>query len=155
MAASSSSACASMVKMLSPRVFINFRGDELRKNFISHLEQALEKGNIHYFIDTQVVPSEDIEILFKEIEDSKIALAVFSERYSEAKWCLNELVKIMEMVDEKKLRVIPIFFKVTVDDVKHQRGNFGINLHGNHTDRSNFPKWVKALKSVTAKMGLT
>lgn len=152
------SSSASMVNGLSqtgPQVFINFRGDELRNNFICHLEVALKNEKINYYIDTKAVRSEDLEILFTEIEKSKIALAVFSKRYSESNWCLDELVKIMERVDEEKLRVIPIFFHVEVDDVEQQTGEFGKNLHGGvRRDKDNMPKWEKALKAVSSKMGL-
>lgn len=152
---SSSPTCASMVKPLSPRVFVNFRGDELRDNFISHLETALRDGGVHYFLDNLLDAGTDLQILFNEIEDSKIALAVFSKRYSESKWCLNELVRIMELVEENKLHVIPIFFKVKVEDVKKQIGDFERNLLGGGPgDRPEMPKWEKALHSVTAKLGL-
>ncbi|KAL1207621.1 Disease resistance protein RPS4 [Cardamine amara subsp. amara] len=154
--ASSSSSSTIVVKVLSsPRVFVNFRGEELRDNFISHLETALEEDAIDFFIDNKLVPSNPIETLYKEIEDSKIALAVFSKQYAESKWCLNELVKIMDNVNEDKLKVIPIFFNVKVDDVKNQRGEFGQNLYQTHRANSNMPKWEEALKSVTAILGLT
>ncbi|CAE6215841.1 unnamed protein product [Arabidopsis arenosa] len=152
----SSSSAISVVRLLSPRVFVNFRGIDLRNNFISHLEKALGESDIDFFIDNQLLPSEDLETLFKEIEDSKIALAIFTERYSESKWCLDELVKIMEKVQEGKLRVIPIFFKVKVNDVKHFTGKFGRNLYrGDRRENSNMPKWEAALRSVPAKKGLT
>ncbi|VVB08022.1 unnamed protein product [Arabis nemorensis] len=152
------SSSASMVNELSqpgPQVFINFRGDELRNNFICHLEVALKNEKINYYIDTKAARSEDLDIFFTEIEKSKIALAVFSKRYSESNWCLDELVKIMERVDEKKLRVIPIFFNVTVGDVEQQTGEFGDNLHGGvRRDKDNMHKWEKALRSVPSKIGL-
>ncbi|CAL9241614.1 unnamed protein product [Arabidopsis halleri] len=156
MAASSSfSTSASMVKVLSPQVFVNFRGIDLRDNFISHLAKALNDSKINFFWDEDLAASKRIETLFKHIEESKIALTVFSKRYSESKWCLNELVKIMENVEKEKLRVIPIFFNVTVEDVKHQRGEIGMNLYGDsHPDRSDMPKWEKALKSVTEISGI-
>lgn len=155
--ASSSSSSSTMVKLVSPspRVFVNFRGDELRDNFISHLETALRDGGVNYFIDNLLDAGTDLKDLFSEIEDSEIALAVFSKRYSESKWCLNELVKIMEKVEENKLHVIPIFFKVKVDDVKKQIGDFERNLLGGGPgERPEMPKWEKALHSATGKLGL-
>lgn len=153
--ASSSASMVNEVSQPGPQVFINFRGDELRNNFICHLEVALKNDKINYYIDTKAVRSEDLEILFTEIEKSKIALAVFSKRYSESNWCLDELVKIMQRVDEKKLRVIPIFFNVKVDDVEQQTGEFGQNLHGGvRREKDNMPQWEKALRSVPTKMGL-
>ncbi|KAH0869130.1 hypothetical protein HID58_076152 [Brassica napus] len=138
-----------------PQVFINFRGEELRKNFVSHLEDALKDEDINYFIDTMADPGDEMVNLFNHIEESKVALAVFSERYSESNWCLDELVKIMERVDEKKLRIFPIFFHVKVGDVKYQKGKFGENLRkGEGRDLCNMDKWKKALQSVSRIVGL-
>ncbi|CAL9241812.1 unnamed protein product [Arabidopsis halleri] len=155
---SSSSSAASMIEGLPPQqhqVFINFRGEELRNNFISHLVTALRNDGINYYIDTVEARSEDIEILFDRIDESDIALAVFSKRYSESQWCLDELVRIMENVEEKKLRVIPIFFDVKVDDVKHQTGDFGVIFYGkHHRETTKMQAWKKALRSAPKKMAL-
>lgn len=87
------------------QVFINFRGDELRKNFISHLVEALQRSEINFFTDKQEKKGEDLSNLFNRIEEAKIALAVFSKRYTESRWCLDELVKIKERADLGKLKV--------------------------------------------------
>lgn len=87
------------------QVFINFRGDQLRNNFISHLVKALKGKGINVFIDTYEEKGEDIKILFKRIEESRVALAIFSTRYTESKWCLDELVKIKERVDLGMIKV--------------------------------------------------
>ncbi|RID45137.1 hypothetical protein BRARA_I01885 [Brassica rapa] len=79
------------------QVFLNFRGEELHKDEMR---------------------GEDLTVLFRRIEESKIALVVFSKRYMESKWCLNELVKIKECVDKKTLVAFPIFFKVKPSELK-------------------------------------
>ncbi|EFH41576.1 predicted protein [Arabidopsis lyrata subsp. lyrata] len=81
MAASSSSSSEILPK--SWQVFINFRGAELRDNFISHLEGALALAGIKYYIDTKEVPSEDLSVLFERIEQSEIALSIFSSKVTE------------------------------------------------------------------------
>ena len=155
---SSSSSAASMIEgPPQHQVFINFRGEELRHNFISHLETAFKNDEINYYIDTNETRSEHSEILFNRIDQSDIALAVFSKRYSESKWCLDELVKIMKNVKENNLRVIPVFFNVKVDDVKHQEGEFGGNFYGkNHRERTSIQQqeWKEALKSASTMMAL-
>lgn len=135
------------------QVFLNFRGDDVRYGFISHLEKALKIACVNVYIDKDEMKGEDLNVLFRRIEESKIAVVVFSKRYMESKWCLNELVKIKECVDEKKLVAIPIFFKVDpvelkelLDDACESRGN----VHETHITE----KWKVALKSVTSKMGL-
>lgn len=99
-------------KVLPPQhqVFINFRGDELRNNFISHLVDALRRNTINVFIDKEEKKGEDINNLFKRIEESKIAVAVFSRRYTESRWCLDELVKMKERADLGKLKVYDLCF---------------------------------------------
>lgn len=115
----------------------------------------MKHENINYFIDTMADIGDKMIKLFNHIEESKVALAIFSEGYSESNWCLNELVKIMERVDEKKLRIFPIFFHVKVGDVKNQTGKFGENLRkGEDRDLSNMDKWKKALQSVSRIVGL-
>lgn len=132
------------------QVFINFRGDELRNNFISHLEKALKIKQVNFFIDENAEKGEPLDSLFNEIEKSRIALAILSERYTESKWCLNELVKIKERKDEGKLMTIPIFYNVEPTIVRHQKGVFGYALkqkEGISDDQMN--KWIDALAWVS------
>lgn len=93
------------VKPPNIQVFINFRGDQLRNNFVGYLRHALRMSKINVFIDNEEQRGEDFNTLFKRIEESRIAIVVFSSRYTESKWCLDELVKIKERVDEGLLKV--------------------------------------------------
>lgn len=137
------------------KVFLNFRGDEVRTTFISHLEGALKRARINYFIDNDEMRGEELEKLFKTIEESSIAIAVISSRYTESKWCLNELAKIKECVEEKRMKVFPVFYKVTVDSVRDQSGNFGDYFRKTLKDSPPDKKetWEKALKFVTTRLG--
>lgn len=87
------------------QVFINFRGEQVRYNFVGYLRHALRMSKINVFIDNEEQRGEDFNTLFKRIEDSGIAIVVFSSRYTESKWCLDELVKIKERVDQGLLKV--------------------------------------------------
>ena len=138
----------------SYQVFLNFRGEELRNYFISHLYNALRAKNINVFIDEKAEKGQNLNILFKKIEESKIALAVFSKRYTESRWCLDELVKINECMSERKLVTIPIFYNVDTETVKHQKGAFGDALRAMATDESDqMKKWKCALNSVSNQTG--
>ncbi|KAJ4880991.1 Disease resistance protein (TIR-NBS-LRR class) family [Raphanus sativus] len=141
----------------SYQVFLNFRGEELRHTFISHLDKALREKNINVFIDENAAKGEKLNTLLEKIEESKIALAIFSHRYTESIWCLNELVKIKECMDEGNLVTIPIFYKLSPDIVKHQKGAFGDALRENAGEDSDdrMKKWKEALKSVSELIGLT
>ncbi|XP_010494630.1 PREDICTED: protein PHLOEM PROTEIN 2-LIKE A8-like [Camelina sativa] len=142
-----------------PQVFINFRGAELRKTFISHLESALKRIGVNAYIDSNEPAGENLHKLFERIEESNVALAILSSRYTESNWCLKELVKIMECVEQDNLWVIPIFYKLDPGTVKGLDGDFGIQLWNlwrkegrNRDDR--ILKWDAALQGVTSKFGL-
>lgn len=135
------------------QVFVNFRGAELRQNFISFLEPALKTAGINVFVDKNEKRGEDLTSLFRRIEESKIALVVFSRRYMESEWCLNELVKIKECADERKLVVIPIFFKVKPDELKKLLDD-ACKKHGDLHEAHILSKWKVALECIRSKMGL-
>ncbi|XP_024004738.1 vesicle-associated protein 1-4 [Eutrema salsugineum] len=156
----SSSSSSVVVGQIPPQhqVFINFRGKELRKGFVSFLVPALRKENINVFIDEIEIRSIDLQHIFKRIEESSVAVVIFSELYTESKWCLNELVKINERMIEGKLKVIPIFFNVTVSDVKIHEGDFGKNFRETKRkcqgDSDIIRNWEEALNSIPQKFGL-
>lgn len=136
------------------QVFVNFRGEELRNNFVSHLRSALVRHEVNIFIDTNEQKGKPLNVLFKRIEESRIALAIFSERYTESKWCLNELVKMKECMEKGKLLIIPIFYKVKAFQVRYQMGRFGYvfkNLSDVDIDKKK--EWSEALSSVSSLMG--
>ncbi|KAJ0816904.1 putative TIR domain, AAA+ ATPase domain, P-loop containing nucleoside triphosphate hydrolase [Helianthus annuus] len=108
-------------------VFLSFRGEDTRKTFVDHLYSALVDRQIRTFKDDEtflrgefISPS-----LFKAIEESRIAVVIFSKNYANSSWCLEELMHIMKCKDEKELTVIPIFYGVDPSDVRKQRGDFG------------------------------
>ncbi|KAG5598771.1 hypothetical protein H5410_030141 [Solanum commersonii] len=62
--------------------------------------------------------------LMKAIKDSKVSLVVFSKNYATSRWCLDELVKIMECKHKNGQIVIPIFYDVDPSHVRNQRESF-------------------------------
>lgn len=145
-------------KSTRPQVFINFRGQELRRGFIGFLEPALKNENINVFIDELELRGRDLQNLFVRIKESKIALVIFSKDYANSEWCLDELAKIKECMDLGNLYVIPIFYKIEPSVVKHLQGYFGesfMNLQSRYThDLDRTRKWEEALASVPQKFGL-
>lgn len=53
------------------------------------------------------------------------SIVVLSENYASSRWCLEELVKILECKRKKGQRVIPIFYNIDPSDVRYQRGKIG------------------------------
>ncbi|CAL5195447.1 unnamed protein product [Lathyrus oleraceus] len=108
-------------------VFINFRGEDTRKTFVSHLYAVLSNAGINTFLDNEKLEKgEDIRNeLVQSIGVSHISIVVFSKNYAESSWCLNELDKIMECRRTQGQVVLPVFYDVDPSVVRHQRGEFG------------------------------
>lgn len=114
-------------------VFINFRGEDTRNNFVSHLYVALSNAGINTFLDNQNL-NKGYELgpeLLRAIEGSQIALVVFSQNYTESGWCLVELTKIMGCRESNGQVVIPIFYHIDPSIVRRQEGSFGKALEAN------------------------
>ncbi|KAH0777619.1 hypothetical protein KY290_009030 [Solanum tuberosum] len=125
MASSSSSASNSLYWKYD--VFLSFRGEDTRRNFTSHLYQGLKNRGIFTFLDDKRLENGDSisEELGKAIEVSQVAVIVFSRNYAMSRWCLNELVKIMECKEKKNGQtVIPIFCDVDPSHVRYQSKSF-------------------------------
>lgn len=107
-------------------VFLSFRGEDTRKNFTDHLYYAFKDAGINVFRDDPGLErGEDISSeLVRAIEGSKVAVVVFSERYAESGWCLEELVKIMECRRTLRQLVFPVFYNVDPSSVRNQKGEF-------------------------------
>ena len=134
-------------------VFLSFRGEDTRKSFTDHLYSALIRNNIHTFRDDEELPrgEEIAPELLKAIEESRIAIIVFSKTYAHSKWCLDELVKIMECKDERGQIVIPIFYNVDPSEVRKQTGICGeaFTRHEENADeerKEKIRKWRTAME---------
>ncbi|CDY26385.1 BnaA02g23850D [Brassica napus] len=139
------------------KMFINFWGDDLRHGFVGDLVKALKKDGLGVYIDVDELPRGDLtELLVNGIKESRIALVIFSSGYAESSWCLNELLKIKELMERGKLLVIPIFYKVELWEVTQLKGDFGVkfwNLWRINRD-SHIVSWKEALESVASMEGI-
>ncbi|KAG6628105.1 hypothetical protein CIPAW_15G177800 [Carya illinoinensis] len=123
-ASSSFSFSSSSIPRWTHDVFLSFRGEDVCQNFISHLYEALHQRGINTYMDNNIERGEAISPeLFKAIEGSMISIVVLSKNYSDSKWCLDELLKIIECKETvKQIHVLPQFYNVDPSDVRHQKG---------------------------------
>ncbi|KAJ8759360.1 hypothetical protein K2173_006880 [Erythroxylum novogranatense] len=106
-------------------VFISFRGEDTRYNFVCHLYDALSRKGLNTFVDNQLRRGEEINTaLLQAIHDSKVAVIIFSRKYASSSWCLDELLKIIECHETHNQIVIPVFYRVDPSDVRKQNGSF-------------------------------
>lgn len=90
-------------------VFLNHRGCDTKNNFVCHLYYRLRSHGIRVFLDKEEMEegydlTDQIEAA---IRNSSVHLAIFSEKYAESKWCLDELVLMVK----SGATIIPVFFK--------------------------------------------
>ncbi|XP_021801951.1 TMV resistance protein N-like [Prunus avium] len=140
-------------------VFLSFRGEDTRTNFTDHLYKALCDKGIYTFIDRELTRGEEISpALVKAIEESRISLIVFSENYASSRWCLDELVKILQCKQSNQQIVFLIFYKVDPSDVGNQKNRFGDAFRGLierkfKNDKEKVLIWRKALKKAAKLSG--
>ncbi|XP_039169062.1 disease resistance protein RPV1 isoform X2 [Eucalyptus grandis] len=132
-------------------VFLSFRGADVRTSFLSHLYQALDQNGIYTFRDSEELRKGDqiSATLMKAIEESCIAIIIFSEDYASSWWCLEEMAKIMECKEQKDLTVLPVFYKVDPREVREGRESYrkALDKHEDkfRKDMEKVKKWKKAL----------
>ncbi|CAJ2651391.1 unnamed protein product [Trifolium pratense] len=131
-------------------LFISFHGKDTRIKFTNHLYVALSKY-FRTFIDQKELEKGDeiSSALPKAIEEAYVSVVVFSENYASSKWCLNELVKILECKKDQGQIVIPVFYEVNPSDVRNQRGSYGQAFEKHEQDlrhsKDKLQKWRNAL----------
>ncbi|XP_050136936.1 disease resistance protein RPV1-like isoform X1 [Malus sylvestris] len=145
----------------SYHAFLSFRGQDTRKGFTDHLYRALELAGIHTFRDDdEIKRGENIESeLDKAIQESQVSIIVFSKDYASSRWCLNELLKIVERrnTDHRHV-VLPVFYDVDPSDVRKQSGPFA-EAFARHEERfstemDKVEQWRRALGDVASLGGM-
>ncbi|XP_027332974.1 probable disease resistance protein RPP1 [Abrus precatorius] len=131
-------------------VYLSFKG-ETRQGFTGNLYNALRQKRFRTFMydegtqnGEQISPSHS-----KAIEQSRIIIVVFSEKYAYSRSCLEELVKIVECMKTNNKLVWPIFYKVAPDDVRKQKQYYekAMNIHEKKFGKGSekVQKWRSAL----------
>ncbi|XP_016647286.1 PREDICTED: TMV resistance protein N-like [Prunus mume] len=140
--------------------FLSFRGTDTRKGFTDHLYRALEVAGIHTFRDDDEIErgANILAELQKAIQESRVSIIVFSKDYASSRWCLDELVTIMDRRETNEHMVMPIFYDVDPSHVRNQTGIFE-EAFARHQQRFNkemdkVEKWRKALRDVADLGGM-
>ncbi|XP_021812646.1 TMV resistance protein N-like [Prunus avium] len=140
-------------------VFLSFRGQDTRKTFTDHLYTALVKAGFRTFRDDdEVERGEGIKPeLQKAIKHSRTYVIVFSKNYASSKWCLDELVMILE---RKRLSadhvVLPVFYDVDPSDLRKQKGSLAeaFARHQKTQPSNKVKEWREALAEVADLAGM-
>lgn len=94
--------------------------------------QCCPPNGVLTFIDEELATGAEIKtrtsMIGLTIDGSRISIVVLSSNYTSSRWCLDELVKIMECHRTYGNEVLPVFYNVDPSDVRNQRGDFGQGL---------------------------
>ncbi|XP_075080786.1 TMV resistance protein N-like isoform X2 [Nicotiana tabacum] len=162
MASSFASVSTSQFSRWNYKVFLSFRGEDTRRTFTGHLFKGLENSGIFTFHDDKRLEhgASITDELLKAIEQSQVALVVFSKNYATSRYCLDELVKIMECKDQCGQIVIPVFYDVDPSHVRKQKESFAEAFDKHETSykdddegMQNLQRWRNALTAAANLKG--
>nr|AXU93559.1 RPP4/RPP5-like protein [Arabidopsis thaliana] len=133
-------------------VFPSFSGEDVRKNFLSHLLKELNRRSINTFMDHVIERSCIIaDALISAIREARISIVIFSKNYAASTWCLDELVEIHNCSKYFGQKVIPVFYDVDPSHVRKQIGEFGkvFKKTCENKPADQKQRWVKALTDIS------
>ncbi|KAL1827881.1 hypothetical protein ACET3Z_006293 [Daucus carota] len=138
-------------------VFLSFRGLDTRYQFTAHLYDTLNRVGIQTFIDSpELVVGEDISSrLLRDLRQSKSYIIVLSQNYAYSRWCLNELVEILDSSKAESKLILPVFYYTSPSDVRRQQGSFqeAFEKHEVRFSVDRVNKWRAALRDVAQLSG--
>ncbi|KAL3746387.1 hypothetical protein ACJRO7_015359 [Eucalyptus globulus] len=133
-------------------VFLNFRGKDTRRGFISFLYRDLDEKCIDVFMDEERIRvGEEIDGKLRQaINGSQIYIPVFSKNYAQSEWCLRELAIMLDNISNSKEKIIlPIFYDVKPKDVKLETPLYRTALEEH---KIKFPREVESWETALEKV---
>lgn len=134
-------------------VFLNHRGPDVKVDFVAHLHDALRCAGLNAFLDkessTRGLP---IESIMDVLKSAKVHVAVVSKGYADSKFCLSELVAIMESGKP----VIPVFYDVEPSALRRvENGLFAeaFEKHKRRESEKQVEEWADALEKLANVIG--
>ncbi|XP_039165766.1 disease resistance protein RUN1-like [Eucalyptus grandis] len=117
-------------------VLLNFRGKDTRYGFTDFLYEYLVDAGVHVFRDEEELPFGEVisEKLQQAIKNTMIYIPIFSQTYASSKWCLRELVLMVDYVSKSKGEKT---------DFRKHRENFGDEVEA----------WKGALRKADERKG--
>eukprot|EP01018_Ginkgo_biloba_P005662 Gb_24680 [translate_table: standard] len=137
-------------------VFLSFRGPDIRKTFVGHLDHSLSASGVNVFLDSKKLEKgKKIDMSLEHaIRNSDILIPIFSKNYASSRWCLDE---VSQMYRAHAKLIIPIFYDVKPEEVRHQTGPFeaAFNKHRGkgRANEETIQGWRDSLKNVCSFSG--
>jgi hypothetical protein len=109
-------------------VFINHRGPDVKHTLATDLYDCLTGHRLRVFLDKQELQEgENITPQIKSaIRTASVQIAIFSPGYADSRWCLDELVLMVESVAKLRSTIIPVFYGVKPSELRWTQGANGV-----------------------------
>lgn len=146
--------------MESYDVFISFRGEDTRNTITSLLVDRLEREKIYTYTDKRLEIGDEIgPTLLQAIQESKLAIIIFSENYASSSWCLNELLHILKCKGKNTNSIIPIFYEIDPSDPRRSEKGMYAEAFAKHRERfkddlGKVNEWSNALTTAANLSGI-
>ena len=105
-------------------IFLNHRGPDVKNTFASYLYRRLVQQGLRVFLDRSEL-KEGLNFnsqIQAAIRTASVHVAIFSPRYAESKWCLDELLQMFE----SGAPIIPVFYHVKPGELRWTHGEGGV-----------------------------
>eukprot|EP00253_Pinus_taeda_P017904 PITA_17904 len=133
-------------------VFINHRGPDVKETLATRLYKRLLSHNLRPFLDKAELQKGDyIDAQIENaIRTASIHIVIFSPRYAESRWCLDELLLILNKPGDT---IFPIFYKVEFSEVRYITNRYAKALSYHEEkgryDNKTLENWRNALKKAS------
>lgn len=107
-------------------VFLSHRGPDTKATFARPLYRRLLSRRCRAFLNEQELeagfdfPSQ----IVGAIRTASAHVAIFSPRYTESVWCLNELV----LMQESRCPIIPVFYKINPAELRYGKALHALEM---------------------------
>lgn len=144
------------------QVFINHRGPDVKKTLASLIYNRLTRCHgLRVFLDEKEIDTGDAlsPAIIGAIQSASVHVTIFSGRYAESNWCLDELCLILRSHHERNTKIIPVFFDVEPSDLRHIESGryadaFKKHQHKRRVAMEVLQKWKTALNDASHITGL-
>ncbi|CAN1745088.1 Disease resistance-like protein DSC1 [Linum perenne] len=120
---------------------------------------ALSNKQIRTFIDDMLEKTRSIDELTSILQKSALSVVVFSEKFVDSSWCLDEVATIASRMAKFGHRVLPIFYNVDPSDMTGDSGSYATIIDDKYKAKSTYledkKRWKDALKDVANCAGHT
>jgi len=138
-------------------VFINHRGPDTKKNLASLIYRELKRYGLRVFLDKNELSVGEtlLSEIRRAIHSASVHIAIFSKRYAESRWCLEELFWILRVAHEHT--IIPVFYEVEpyhLRNIDREPYADAFEKHKRKESMEVVERWKEALKEVSYISGL-